>query len=368
MRVVLAGGGTAGHINPAISIADTIKKYDYGSEFLFVGTEGGMESSLVPKAGYDIEFIDVSGFKRSLSPKNIASAVKAFKATVKCGKILKKFAPDVVIGTGGYVSGPVLFSASMQKIPTLIHEQNVFAGMTSRILSKRVDSVCISFEKTRESFSDAKNVVLTGNPIRENLFDLTYTDARKKLNCDEKPLVVAFGGSLGARRLNEVMTDFIKDMKDDRYNVIFATGEREFDSVMKNLDGIKRPTVSVKKYIYNMDETMQAADLLVCRAGAVTVSEITALKKPSVLIPSPNVTDNHQYYNAKALFDVGASLLIEEKDLSSERFERDLKALLDDREKLNKMGENSGKIGIKNATDLIYNEIKNIVGQNGILK
>lgn len=361
MRVVLAGGGTAGHINPAISIADTIKKYEKDSEILFIGTNEGMESSLVPKSGYDIEFIDVSGFKRSISPKNIASLSKALFATSKCMKILKKFKPDVVIGTGGYVSGPVLFAATLKNIPTLIHEQNVFAGLTSKILSKRVDTVCISFEKTRERFPDAKKVVLTGNPIRKNLFDLTYSEARKKLNCDQKPLVVAFGGSLGARRVNEVMTDFIKDMKDERYNVIFATGEREYESVTKSLSGFKRPTVSVKNYIYNMDETMQAADLLVCRAGAITVSEINALAKPSVLIPSPNVTDNHQYYNAKALFDAGAALLIEEKDLSSKDFIKTVTNLLDDREKLNKMSENSRKIGIKNATDLIYNEIKIII-------
>ena len=360
MRVVLAGGGTAGHINPAISIADTIKKYEKNSAFLFVGTKDGMESSLVPKSGYDIEFIDVSGFKRSVSPKNIASAAKAFYATAKCKKIIKNFAPDVVIGTGGYVSGPVLFAASLLKIPTLIHEQNVFAGMTSKILSKRVDTVCISFEKTRERFPDAKKVVLTGNPIRENLFDLTYSEARKRLGCDKKPLIAAFGGSLGARRLNEVMTDFIKDMKDDRYNIIFATGSREYDAVIKSLGKIKRPTVSVKKYIYNMDEVMQGADLLVCRAGAITVSEINALKKPSVLIPSPNVTDNHQYYNAKALLDAGASVLIEEKDLSSEGFIKTVRELLDNRERLAKMGENSGEIGIRNATDLIYNEIKSI--------
>lgn len=360
MRVLLAGGGTAGHINPAISIADTIRKYEPDSEFLFVGTKSGMESVLVPKAGYEIDFVEVSGFKRSLTPKNAMSVLKAAKACGKCRRIIKSFRPDVVIGTGGYVSGPLLFAASLMKIPTLIHEQNVFAGLTSKMLSSKVDTVCISFEASRPRFEKAKKVVLTGNPVRQELFELTYTEARNKIGVDEKPLLVAFGGSLGATRLNESMVDYIKYAQEGRCNILFATGEREFETVSKALKGVNKKGVRVVKYIYNMNEAMQAADLLVCRAGAITLSELNALGKPSVLIPSPNVTDNHQYFNAKALVDNNAAVMIEEKNLDTETFRKTVDGLLYNSSRLNEMSVFSRKIGIRNGNDLIYKEIKKI--------
>jgi len=360
MRVLLAGGGTAGHINPAISIADTIKKNEPDSKFLFVGTKNGMESRLVPKSGYDIEFVEVSGFKRKLTVKNALAVLKAVGAVAKCRKIIKNFKPDVVIGTGGYVSGPLLFAASAMKIPTLIHEQNVFAGLTSKMLSSKVDTVCISFEDSRKRFDKAKKVVLTGNPIRQELFDLDYSQARAKLGIDENPLLVSFGGSLGATRLNESMTAYIKTLTEGKYNVLFATGEREYDKVSSELSGIDKKGVQVVKYIYNMKEVMQAADLLVCRAGAITVSEINALGKPSVLIPSPNVTDNHQFFNAKALVDKNAAVMIEEKDLNDKNFCNTVNNLLENPSVLAEMGSNSKIMGIKNANDLIYKEIKKI--------
>lgn len=360
MRVLLAGGGTAGHINPAISIADTIRKNEPDSEFLFVGTEKGMENTLVPKAGYKIEHIEVSGFKRKLTAENIVAVYKAFDACVKCRGIIKKFKPDIVIGTGGYVSGPLLYAATSMKIPALIHEQNVFAGLTSKMLAGRVDTVCISFEESRGRFEKAKNIVLTGNPIRQELFDLSYFQARERLGVDDKPLLVSFGGSLGATRLNESMTSYIKNMPEGECNVLFATGEREYEYVLNALEGIDKKGVKVVKYIYNMNEVMQAADLLVCRAGAITVSEINALGKPSVLIPSPNVTDNHQFYNAKALVDKGAAVMIEEKDLDDKIFRTTVSRLLKNSAELGKMADLSGKMGIKNANRLIYNEIKKL--------
>lgn len=361
MRVILAGGGTAGHINPAISIADTIKRHYPKSEFLFVGTKNGMEATLVPKSGYKIEFVEVQGLKRKLTLSNLMAVCKAAGASFRCRKIIKSFRPDVVIGTGGYVSGPLLYVAASMQIPTLIHEQNVFAGMTSRMLSSKVDTVCISFEKSRKSFEKAKNVVLTGNPLREELFNITSADAKRKLGVDDKPFLVAFGGSLGARKLNETMIDYIKNVEDSKYHILFATGEREFDYVTSSLGNMKKDGVKVVKYIYNMDEVMQAADLLVCRAGAITVSELNALGKPAVLIPSPNVTDNHQYYNAKALADNGAAVLMEEKDLNNRIFTKTVNNLLADKENLKHMGVNSSKMGIKDAARLILKEIETII-------
>lgn len=360
MRVLLSGGGTAGHINPAISIADTIKKYQPDSIFKFVGTKNGMENVLVPKSGYEIDFIEVSGFKRSLTLKNIVAVMKAAKASIKCRKIIKEFKPDVVIGTGGYVSGPLLLAASKMKIPTLIHEQNVFAGLTSKMLSDKVDTVCISFEDSRKRFEKAKNVVLTGNPIRQELFELTYSDARKRIGIDQKPFIVAFGGSLGAKCINESMVEYIKRVKEDSCNILFATGDREYDLVCNALGDINKKGIKTVKYIYNMNEVMQAADLIICRAGAITLSEINALGKPALLIPSPNVTDNHQYYNAKVLADNNAAVMIEEKDINGDVFCKTVDKLISDRTKLEKMGHCSKSMGILNSNDLIYNEIKKI--------
>jgi len=361
MRVLLAGGGTAGHINPAISIADTIKSKEPDSEFLFVGTKNGMESKLVPKSGYNIEFVEVSGFKRKLTVKNLVAAYKALTACGKCRKIIKKFKPDVVIGTGGYVSGPLLLAATKLKIPTLIHEQNVFAGLTSKMLSDKVNTVCISFEESRKRFEKANNVVLTGNPIRSELFDLTYNEARAKLGLDNKPFIVSFGGSLGAKRINDSMINYIKNVEEGKSNILFATGERGFEEVNENLKGVEKSGVKVVKYIYNMNEVMQAADLLICRAGAITVSELNALGKPSVLIPSPNVTDNHQFYNAKALADKNAAVLIEESELNDELFFDTVSKLSIDLKKLGEMSRCSKAMGITNANELIYNEIKKLI-------
>ncbi len=362
MRVICAGGGTGGHINPAIAIAKHIAQKNPGSEFLFVGTKNGMEKTLVPKAGFPITFIDVYGFKRSLSLSNLKTVCKAFTSLLKCRKIIKDFKPDVVVGTGGYVSGPVLAAASFMKIPTVILEQNVFAGMTSKMLSKLVDTVCLGFEETRKSFPDAKKVVLTGTPIRDELFLTDKESARKRLGINSKPFVVCFGGSLGAETINNAMTDFINKQAKDNYNVLFATGENSYKDTVKNITNTN-DNIKVVPYIYNMDQVMNAADLLICRSGAITTCEIAALGKPSVLIPSPNVTDNHQHYNAKALSDKDASVLITEQQLKEnpEILNNTIISLLKDKEKLQKMSENALKIGIKDGCERIYNEIKTVV-------
>ncbi len=362
MRVICAGGGTGGHINPAIAIAKHIAQKNPESEFLFVGTKNGMEKTLVPKAGFSITFIDVCGFKRSLSLSNLKTVYKAFTSLLKCKKIIKDFKPDVVVGTGGYVSGPVLAAASFMKIPTVILEQNVFAGMTSKMLSKLVDTVCLGFEETRKSFPDAKKVVLTGTPIRDELFLPDKESARKALEIDSRPFVVCFGGSLGAETINNAMTDFINNHAFDKYNVLFATGENSYKNISGNIKNANN-NIKVVPYIYNMDMVMNAADLLICRSGAITTCEIAALGKPSVLIPSPNVTDNHQHYNAKALSDKDASVLITEQQLKDkpEVLNDTITSLLKDKEKLQKMSENALKIGIKDGCERIYNEIKTVV-------
>ena len=321
MRIIFAGGGTAGHINPAIAIANYIKQNENDFEALFVGTKGGMEATLVPQAGYDIKFVEVQGFRRSLSPENIKAVFKAATAILKCRKIIKDFKPDIVIGTGGYVSGPLVSAAASLKIPTLIHEQNVFAGMTSKMLSGKVDTVCISFEESRKAFPKGKNIVHTGNPLRPELFDYTKEKAREALKVGNKPFVVAFGGSLGAEKLNEAVLGLIeKSYKENKFSLLFGTGKRGYDDVYgkyKNM-GIKSDEIKILPYIDNMQQVMKAADLVIARAGAVSLSEINDLGKEEILIPSPNVTDNHQEFNARALEKNGAAVVITEKVLSEQ--------------------------------------------------
>ena len=363
MRVIFAGGGTAGHINPALAVAKYIKDKEPDAEILFVGIEKGMESELVPKAGFNIKYIDVLGFKRSINVQNIVAVAKVINAFFQSNKIIKDFKPDIVIGTGGYVSGPVLASAVMAKIPTLIHEQNVFAGMTSKILGNIVDIVCISFEESMKSFKNAKKIVHTGNPLRKELFGISKKDARERLNIGNKPFIVAFGGSLGAQRLNDAVLDFIyKSKGDENFELLLATGGGQFEAVTNELwqKGITKnnsPNVKVVKYIHNMDEVLAAADLIIARAGAITISEINALGKPSILIPSPNVTNNHQEYNARALEKEGAAIVFTEKELQENVLCRTINELIVDEKALKKMSQSSMRMGIKNGTEKIYNLI-----------
>lgn len=366
MRVLLTGGGTAGHINPAIAIANYIKEQDSESEFLFVGTQRGLEKTLVPKCGYDIKFINVMGLRRSLSAENIKVLINYLKSMRDAKRIIKDFKPDVVIGTGGYVCAPVVKSASALKIPTLIHEQNVFPGLAIKMLSKKADITAISFEETRSMMS-AKRMVLTGNPLRPDLFAVHDIDlVRAQYGFDEKPMVLMFGGSLGAEKMNEALVEMIIQGRTGEFNLIASTGERYFDAVMKKLSdaGInleKQRNVKVLPYIYNMEEIFFAADVVVGRAGAITVSEITALGKAAVLIPSPYVAHNHQEYNARYLEKNGAAKVVLENEVSGKTVADKILSILKNKEELEKMQENSRNIGIADACKTIYNCIKEII-------
>ncbi len=366
MRVLLTGGGTAGHINPAIAIANYIKEKEPGSEFLFVGTMRGLEKNLVPKCGYDIKFIDVMGLRRSLSAQNIKVLAKYIKSIRDAKRIIKEFKPDVVIGTGGYVCAPVVKAASARKVPTLIHEQNVFPGLAIKMLSKKADITAISFPET-ESMMSAKNMVLTGNPLRPNLFEKHDIDIlRAQYGFDEKPIVLMFGGSLGAEKINEALVEMITGNKISNFNLIASTGERLFDEVKKTLsdkglDTEKLKNIKVLPYIYNMEEIFFAADVVVGRAGAITVSEITALGKAAVLIPSPYVAHNHQEYNARYLEKNGAAKVVLENEVSGDKISKEINSILGNPEDLEKMKKNSESIGIKDACEKIYNCIKKLI-------
>lgn len=361
MKAILAAGGTAGHINPAISIASEITAH--GGEVLFIGNETSMEKELVPKAGFDIKCIKVSGFQRKLTLENIKTAYRAADGLVKTKKIIKEYKPDIVIGCGGYVSGPAVYSAASMKIPTLIHEQNAFPGLTNKILSKVVDTVCISFDGSEKYFKTNKKIVFTGNPVRKNILDVSYEEARKKLNIT-KPCVLVFGGSLGAQKINDVMTGYVKNA-DDNIHIIWGTGKRYYEDVMKNINADKLPeNIEILPYIYDMDTAMSASDIVVSRAGAITLSEICAKGKAAVLVPSPYVANNHQEYNARALEKKGAAIMMSDGDITPDKFRKTIIELAADRAKLESMKKCALKMSTANAAELIYNEIEKLLKIN----
>lgn len=361
MRAILAAGGTAGHINPAIAIAREIEQR--GGEVLFIGNETGMEKELVPKEGFEIECIRVSGFKRNLSPQNIKTAWQAAAGLAATRKIIKNFKPDIVIGCGGYVSGPAVFSAAMMGIPTLIHEQNAIPGLTTKILSRVASIVAISFMDSMKYIPKQEKVVYTGNPVREGILKLSYAQARENLNI-HCPLVLVFGGSLGAKKINDTMKKMIPVI-DKNIKIIWGTGKREYDDIISELKtAAVGENITITPYIYNMDEAMAAADIVVSRAGAITLSEICVKGKAAILIPSPYVTGNHQEYNAIALEKENAAILIREEELSPVLLEKHITELIENPEKQKSLQSNALKMGMPNASLLIYNEAEKLVLPN----
>ncbi|MBR3289960.1 MAG: UDP-N-acetylglucosamine--N-acetylmuramyl-(pentapeptide) pyrophosphoryl-undecaprenol N-acetylglucosamine transferase, partial [Clostridia bacterium] len=327
MRVLLTGGGTAGHINPALSIAAAVKRRMPDTEFLFVGAEGRMETELVPKAGYPIRTIVVKGFSRKLTPAglahNLSAAYHAVVSGRDCNRILREFKPDVAVGTGGYVCGPILRKAAQMGIPVVVHESNALPGITTRMLSKYA-TVCLPSEAAQKRMPAGSTTVITGNPIRPDFLGYDREQARRELSLDDRPLVLSLGGSLGAAKINESMTDVLRRSHAlGTVQHIHATGKAGYDAVCDALTAAGVPLhadgIQVRAYIDDMPRCMAAADLVVCRCGAMTTTELLACGKPSILIPSPNVAENHQFYNAMALVDRGAAKCIEEKDLTGER-------------------------------------------------
>ena len=355
MRIVYAGGGTGGHINPALSVADYVKTQDKNAEALFIGTKRGLETKLVPKAGYSIEYIDVQGFDRKRLWRNVSTIIKLIKSDRKCIKILKEFKPDAVVCTGGYVSGPVALAAHKLGIPSLIHEQNVYPGLTVKGAEKYVNYVAVSFEETINYMSDKKKCVVTGNPVR---VEIAKAAEKPLAESGKKPLVLVFGGSLGAEKINTTMIDVVKKaVKTKKFRLLFGTGERNYEKVKNALGEINSEDIKVVPYIDNMAEVMAQADVVVSRSGAITVSEIAVLGKPSILIPSPNVVRNHQEQNAREIEKNNACVVICENELSSELLYNKIEELIESPEERLVMGRNVRKMGIKDATGKIYNLI-----------
>lgn len=364
MKYLISGGGTGGHINPGLAIAREIIAREPEAQILFVGTRHGLEGELVPREGFKIEYIDVSGFKRKLSADTFRTVAKLLKSFGRIGRILRDFRPDAVIGTGGYVCGPVVLSAALRKIPTLIHEQNAFPGVTNKILAHYVDVVAISFEEARKRFGGKARIVFTGNPVRSDLFSIDRSKARASLKIDgDMPLVVVFGGSLGAEHLNHCVKEMINlHYGEINYHLILATGMKHYESVMNEIEVKLPPNIQIEPYLFNMGEILSAADLAVCRGGAITVSELSALGVPSIIVPSPYVAENHQEYNARALERTGASVVILQSQLTPEILYGQIKKLISDRDLRNKMAAAAKRAGVRNASPAIYSVLKEIMG------
>ena len=366
MKVIFAGGGTAGHINPALAIAGYLKEKQPDTEILYIGNKGGMEERLVPNAGFEFASIHVSGFKRSFSPKalkdNIQTVCRAISATSASKKIIKEFNPDICIGTGGYVSGPVLKAAHELGIPILIHEQNAFPGVANKMLSTKAEAVMLAIEDARKHMKEGCNFIVTGNPVRREILLADKAQSRKELGLDERPVVLSFGGSLGAQRVNEACAYLIaRSGKDGKYQHIHAYGQygHWFPDLVKKMgtDISQCSNLDIREYIDNMPVCLAAADVVVCRAGAITISEIQAQGKPAVFIPSPNVAENHQYHNAMALVNKNAGELIEESELTGELLTEKVDKIVSDKQKLAEYSENARKMAIIDANERIYKVI-----------
>ncbi|MHB1484657.1 MAG: undecaprenyldiphospho-muramoylpentapeptide beta-N-acetylglucosaminyltransferase [Saccharofermentanales bacterium] len=360
-RYIIAAGGTSGHINPAIAIADEIKKREPDAQILFCGTDFGMENDIVPKHGYDLTHIDALGFPSKPS-KKLFFAIKAFfNGRRQSRKLLEKIKPDAVIGTGGYVCGPVVSMAESLKIPSLIHEQNAYPGKANRFLARKADVVCISFPGAGSYFRKAKKVVMTGNPVREVFFGLTKEMARKELNIrmDEK-LLFATGGSLGARTINQAVMDIARYHKEPGFSMILACGKKAYPSLKEEADKYF-PALTLKEYIYNQHLYLAAADIVLCRAGALTCSEIAVLSKASVMVPYPYAAGDHQTFNAKTFSDIGASVLITDNDLDHAVLYEQVRGLFADPERIAKMESLAGTLALPDATSRIYDELQEII-------
>ena len=359
MKVIFAAGGTGGHINPALAAAQELRRRMPDAEILFVGTAEKMESKLVPAAGFDFKTIDISGFQRSFAPSdiihNLGTLRRLLFVTGQCKRIITEFSPDAVVGFGGYVSGPVVRTAHKLGIKTAIHEQNAFPGKTNIALSKYADAVMLTSENAEKYLKCTVPPVITGLPVRKELLCVDRKEARKKLGIpDGVSVVLSTGGSLGAEAVNNVMCEVIPHFSGDK-RLFFIHGYGQLglfvpDKLRKHgLDPENIPNARVGEYIFDMAECMAAADLVISRAGASSLAEIEALGKASLLVPSPYVSENHQYHNAMALVEKNAAMLIEQKNLTAEAVIKIINELVSDPEKFKAVGTNARNLSVGNA-------------------
>ena len=362
MRVLISGGGTGGHVSPAVAIANYLREKNKNIQIAFAGTEKGLENKVVPKEGYRLYHLKVLPFNRKKKSTYVNALIKAFTPRLEAKKIIKEYKPDVVIGTGGYVSWPVLSAAAKMKIPTVIHEQNAFPGVTTKMLAKTVDKVMISFEESRKYFrdKDKDKMIHTGNPVRQEYFDIDCGQAKKELS-PGRLMILSVGGSMGAENINEAVINLMdKYSKKKNITHYHVTGTRDYEKCAgifkeKKLEACEN--LFLKEYLYDIYKYYAAADIIICRAGALTLTELAVLKKPAILIPSPYVAENHQYKNAAVLEKQNAALIIEEKDLTAEILADKISELTADPVKLSEMSKNINRFASYDTLDKIYKTV-----------
>ena len=358
VNILLSGGGTGGHIYPAIAIANELKERHPDSKFLFVGAEGRMEMEKVPQLGYEIKGLNITGLQRSLSLKNLSFPFKLISSLLKANRIITKFKPNVVIGTGGFASGPTLYMANKKHIPSLIQEQNSYPGITNKILAKKVNKICVAYDGL-EKYFPAEKLIKTGNPVRQDLLDIERKREEAlrhfKLNPDKKTLVI-MGGSLGARAINQALEKYIQTILKNDVQVIWQSGKLYYQEYKKysEIEGVQ-----VFEFIQRMDLLYAAADILISRAGAGSISELCIVGKPVIFIPSPNVAEDHQTKNAKSVTDLSAAILLKESEIS--RLPEVIEQLLGDEQKQISLSQNIKKLALPNATKQIADEVEKIL-------
>jgi len=375
MKVIFTCGGTAGHVNPALALAGLIRERKPDSEILFVGARRGLERRLIEEAGWPFKAVEVSSFHRSFKPKeirhNLISVKNLITSPAQARAILKEFPADLVVGTGGYASYPMIRAAAKQGIPTAVHESNAIPGLTTKLLERHADLIMVGFEECRRNYKQPEKVMVTGTPVRGDFFTLTRKEAKEKLGMDDgRPLIVSFWGSLGAASMNRQMAEFLAlEAKDRKFHHVHGAGVvgcRQMNEYLSEagVDLSAAPEIDVREYISNMGILMRAADLVISRAGASTISELTALGVPAIIVPSPFVANNHQEYNARVLSDAGGAELILEKDCSGETLYRTACDILDSKERHSAMRAAMGALGSVDAAEKIYSAVTALCKKN----
>jgi UDP-N-acetylglucosamine--N-acetylmuramyl-(pentapeptide) pyrophosphoryl-undecaprenol N-acetylglucosamine transferase len=356
LRVIISGGGTGGHIFPAIAIANAIKKMNAQTEILFVGAKGKMEMEKVPAAGYKIEGLDISGIDRSLSLKNLAFPLRLMKSVWRSMQIIKEFKPDVAVGVGGFASGPLLYAAQLKNVPTLIQEQNSYAGITNKMLGKKANRICVAYNEM-DTFFPAGKIQITGNPVRQDILNLEGKREQGieffDLNTTKKTLLI-IGGSLGAKTINESIAANIEKLSGEKFQVLWQTGKLFFPTAKKAVEN--NNTIKAHDFVTKMDLAYAVADVVVSRAGASSISELCIVKKPAILIPFPFAAEDHQTKNAMALVTKQAAILIKDSE-AKERLLNEILLLMNDEAKQELLKKNIGELALANADEVIANEV-----------
>ncbi|MCK8827141.1 undecaprenyldiphospho-muramoylpentapeptide beta-N-acetylglucosaminyltransferase [Natroniella acetigena] len=367
MRILISGGGTGGHIYPGLAIAKTVEQKNNNAKIAFVGTEQGLEADIIPKEGYQLKTIQVQGLPRKISVELVRAIFKSVIGLFEAKLILNDFKPDIVVGTGGYVCGPIVLAAALSNIPTVIHEQNAYPGLTNRLLAKIVDKIALSNLDAKGYLGDSDKVVLTGNPIRPEILEQNRVKAFKELGLNpKKKVILVFGGSRGAKSINQAVVKLYRQIKGSDLQLLHITGKDGFKEVKKEaqelgINSLKGGQIIIKPYLYNMEAALNVADLVISRAGATGLAEITACGIPAILIPYPYAAENHQEHNARSLERMNAAKVILDRELAGERLAKVVNELIFDEQKLNEMARASKELGQPNAADNLVALIQDLI-------